>query len=236
MPLIRNNSGIWSLRIESEAEKTAQERNHASYFEAFPRYLTSLDPGFTTARERSEFSFLWTLLGIRGMQDAGWNPYETSLEAIDEMRALQAKAKSFYSARHIQLWLFGHIVEASEPYEILANLIGISQGEPFLTARFPPSNGRPQSPGSKITQLEEAAIAAGLPGVVTPMREVWDRDLRNAIFHSDYSLHGGEVRFKKDGRYTAYSHEEILTLVNRALAYFPARGSPSDGPAKQGSD
>src|SRR5260221_1165044 len=54
------------------------------------------------------------------------------------------------------------------------------------------------------------------------MREVWDRELRNAIFHSDYSLHGGEVRFKKDGRYTAYSDEQILTLVNRALAYFNA--------------
>ena len=70
--------------------------------------------------------------------------------------------------------------------------------------------GRPQTPGGKIKQLEEAAIAAWLPDVVTPMREVWDRELRNAIFHSDYSLHGGEVRFKKDNRYTAYSDEQIL--------------------------
>jgi hypothetical protein len=32
------------------------------------------------------------------------------------------------------------------------------------------------------------------------MWEVWDHELRNAIFHSNYSLHGGEVWFKKDGR------------------------------------
>jgi hypothetical protein len=64
------------------------------------------------------------------------------------------------------------------PYEILANLIGISQGEPFLTARFQPN----QSPGRKIAQLGEAAITAGLPEVVTPMREVWDGELRNTTF------------------------------------------------------
>jgi hypothetical protein len=47
--------------------------------------------------------------------------------------------------------------------------------------------------------------------------------LRNSIFHSDYSLHGGEVRFRNgDGRPSVYGHDQILTLVNRALAYFDA--------------
>jgi hypothetical protein len=54
------------------------------------------------------------------------------------------------------------------------------------------------------------------------MREIWDRELRNAIFHSDYSVHGAEVRFKKDGYPQVYGHEQITTLVNRALAYFDA--------------
>jgi hypothetical protein len=165
---------------------------------------------------------------VRGLQDAGWDPYETSLEAISQMRAIHQKIaidetiESFYAARHLRLWIYGHIVEASEPYEMLANLIAISQGETFNTTRFPPRNGRPQSPGTKIDQLEQAARAANLLNVVSPLREVWDRDLRNAIFHSDYSLHGGEVRFRKDGRPTKYEHDEILTLVNHALAYFDA--------------
>jgi hypothetical protein len=138
------------------------------------------------------------------------------------MRAIHAQAESYLAKRHLELWLFGHIVEASEPYEILSNLIAISQGDTFKIIRFPPRNRRPQSPGEKIDQLEQAATTANLPGVASPMREVWDRDLSNAIFHSDYSVHGPEVRFKKDGHPHAYGHEEIMTLVNRALAYFDA--------------
>jgi hypothetical protein len=138
------------------------------------------------------------------------------------MRAVQAKVESPEAARHLQLWIYGHIIEASEPYEILANLLAISQDDTFRTERFPSQNGHPQSPGRKIKRLEEAAKTANLPGAVSPMREVWNRELRNAIFHSDYSVHGSEVRFKKDGYPHAYGHEEVLTLINRAIAYFDA--------------
>jgi hypothetical protein len=128
------------------------------------------------------------------------------------------------AARHLQLWIYGHIVEASEPYEILANLLAISQGDTFRTDRFPLQNGRPQSPGAKIKALEETAKTVNLPNFSTALTEIWDRDLRNAIFHSDYSIHGPEVRFRKDGWPHAYGNEKILTLVNRALAYFDVLG------------
>jgi hypothetical protein len=78
------------------------------------------------------------------------------------------------------------------------------------------------SPGVKIDRLGRAAKAVGMSDVVTPMQEIWDRDLRNAIFHADYSIYGGEVRFKKNGIPSAYAHDQIMTLVNRALAYFMA--------------
>jgi hypothetical protein len=42
----------------------------------------------------------------------------------------------------------------------------------------------------------------------------------DAIFHSDHSLHGGEVRFKQNGRPSGYEQDKIILLVNRALAYF----------------
>jgi hypothetical protein len=220
LQLVKGQDGSWSLTIGHE---TAEEENsHSSYPEALPRYVTLFDLAFSKAKERSEFALISTLLRVRGLQDAGWDPYETSLAAIGQMRAVHQKVESFYAARHLQLWIYGHIVEASEPYEILSNLIAISQGDTFNITRFPPQSGRPQSPGGKINQLEQAATSANLPSVVTPLKEVWDRDLRNAIFHSDYSVHGPEVRFKKDGHPHAYGHEEILTLVNRALAYFDA--------------
>jgi len=222
MRFSKAQDGTWSFLPESEADKTTQEQAEGPYPEAFPRYLTAFDLAFTRAKERSEFAFIETLLRVRGMQDAGWDPFESSLEAIGQIRAIRAQAESYLAKRHLELWLFGHIVEASEPYEILSNLIAISQGDTFKIARFLSRTRRQQSPGSKIDQLERVATSAGLLSVVAPMREVWDRDLRNAIFHSDYSVHGPEVRFKKDGYAHAYGHEKIMTLVNRALAYFDA--------------
>jgi hypothetical protein len=53
-----------------------------------------------------------------------------------------------------------------------------------------------------------------------PLREVWDRELRNSGFHADYSFHGPELRLLRPVR--VYTVEEELRLVNRALAYHDA--------------
>ena len=125
------------------------------------------------------------------------------------------------ASRHLGLWLYGHIMEASEPYEFLANLISVAVGGRFLVDRFPPHpNGSPLSPNIKIKPLEEQATEAGMPDVVVPMKEAWNRDFRNAIFHADYSLHGPEVRTIRPT--CIYSHDETMTLINRAMAYHEA--------------
>ncbi len=116
--------------------------------------------------------------------------------------------------------MYGHIVEASEPYEILANLIDIVAGGRFLAWRYPDQNNRPQPVGRKIDAIEEQAAAAGIPSVAQPPREVYDRALRNAVFHADYSLHGGEVRLPQEA--ARYTHDQVMERVNQALAYFDA--------------
>lgn len=220
MYLIRSNDGIWSIRREA-IEQAEQEESHPTYLEALPRYMTAFDPAFTRARETSEFEFLFSLLRIRGMQDAGWDPYETTLKAIPALVEVHKQIQDFESARHLQLWIYGHVIEASEPYEILANLIDVSTGGRFHGNRFPPRRGgHQQSPGEKIDQIEKAATSAGMPQVAIPIREAWNRDFRNAIFHSDYSLHGDEVRTFRPVR--KLTHEDVMTLVNRALAYHDA--------------
>jgi hypothetical protein len=128
---------------------------------------------------------------------------------------------NFEAARHLQLWVYGHILEASEPYEIIANLLAIIAGERFAAERFPPDHaGRPQPVGRKIEQLAELATAVDIPQVVDPLREIFDRRLRNAVFHADYTLHGGEVRLPREGQ--RYGHDDVMRLINRALAYHNA--------------
>jgi hypothetical protein len=125
------------------------------------------------------------------------------------------------AARHLELWVYGHIVEASEPYELLANLVDVANGGRFKFDRFPPHpNGRPKSPGEKIQQLREMAVAAGMPGVASPLQEIWNREFRNAIFHADYSFYGNELRTVRPLK--IYTHDEHMAILNRALAYHEA--------------
>lgn len=223
MRIAKTQDGSWILQWDSDAERAQREERQPAFIEASPRYVGIFEAAFEKAKERSEFAFVSTLIAFRSMQDAGWDPYESSVAAISEMLNVCNTLESYAAGRHLQLWIYGHIIEASEPYELLANLLAIAQGETYNTNRFPPhTSGRPQSPWSKIDQLQESAEAAGLPQITVPLREIWDTDFRNAIFHSDYAVHGPEVRFRKRGWPQVYDDEKIMTLVNRAIAYFQA--------------
>jgi hypothetical protein len=221
MPTLeRTEDGIW----RTVGSRGRAQLGDSIHDEALVRYLTAFDPAFTRARDESEFEFILTLLRVRGVQDAGWDPFVSTREAIDAVRGLHERIavrdENFAVARHLQLWTYGHIVEASEPYEILANLLDIARGGSFVAWRFPDRDGRPQPVGRKIETIERQALAAGIASTAKPLREMYDQRLRNAVFHADYSLRGGEVRLPREG--TRYPHEQVLERVNRALAYFDA--------------
>src|SRR5207245_1417539 len=110
------------------------------------------------AKSVCEFEFIYTLLGFKGMQDLSWDPIETTRRIIPAVTKMYEKVEGYETQRHLALWTYGHIVEASEPYERLSNLIAVSRGERFKICRFPPhKGGRPQSPGEKIRQLDAMA-------------------------------------------------------------------------------
>lgn len=218
MLLDRSDDGIWAL--EAEPEDSCRQTN-SYYMEALPRYLTCLDTVFTRARATSEFYFLLSIFAIRGVQDAGWDPHETTRRVIDSVRQIANDIEG-EAEWHLSLWLYGHIMEASEPYEFLSNLIDVAGGGYFKLHRFPPGRPKspPLSPEKKIEQLTKQALAVDLPDVVIPMSEAWNRDLRNAIFHADYCLYATEVRTLRP--MASYQLKNVLKLINRAMAYHEA--------------
>lgn len=220
MQLTRDKDGTWSPTVEGH-EQSRVNASHPAYLEALPRYMTALDPAFTRARERCESEFIISLLRVRDTQDAGWDPYETTLRSIPALIKVFGQIDDFEVKRHLQLWIYGHILEASEPYELLANLIDVANGGIFSKDRFPPKrSGQPQSPGEKIDKMKKSAAAAGMSSVVTPLQEAWNRDFRNSIFHADYILYGDEVRTVRPLR--TCTCDEVMTLTNRAIAYHEA--------------
>jgi len=201
MPLHRDENGIWTASI-TELDTPQPE---AVFAESLPRYLTSIERIFAAAKRAQEFEFLISLFRVRGAQGAGWDPYQTTIESIPLLLNAESEIKNDLAVRHLHLWIYGHIVEASEPYELLVNLLEVANGGFYAWGtNFPKKNGRSQSPGEKIRRIKELALSANIPDGVVPLQEVWDRDLRNAIFHSDYVLYGPEIRILNPHRSIPY--------------------------------
>ena len=208
----RDNNGRWEI--------VAEEGDHPTFNGWLARFFNSLDPIFSRAKQQSDFEFILCLLRIHGMEDGGWDPYETTVRAIPKIRDLWVAADA-ETSKHIGLWIYGHVMEASEPYERLANFIRVGNGQRGQsTTAFPPRGNRPASPGEKIQELQARAVAAGFVDAFVPLREVWDRRLRNASFHADYTVVRAGLRTMNPAR--EYSWQEFDNLTNGALAYHTA--------------
>jgi hypothetical protein len=218
--LERNATGEIALSARGAA-KIDRSGFKAIYCDSLLRYLNIFDTAYCRSLNKSEFELVSLLIRIRGMESSGWDPFESTQATVRAVRSAIDRVETFEAERTLQLWLYGHIVEASEPYEILMNLTRISDGERYHSYCFPRTrSGRPQNPGEKIRAIDEAAVKVRLPDLASPLREIWERDLRNAIFHSDYALRGNDITMRNPAR--VITHEEIMSYINRALAFFDA--------------
>ncbi len=118
MIVTKEPEGRWVVTVEPD---DSQAFGSCCYREALERYLNRFDLAFSAALQRSEFEFICCLLRVRGLQGPGWDPYKTTLRAISALVELHEKHNDGEAARHLGLWVYGHTVEASEPYELLAN-------------------------------------------------------------------------------------------------------------------
>jgi hypothetical protein len=216
--LERNAAGELKFTAETAA-KVDRTGFRAVHCDSLVCYLNIFDAAYCRALNESEFELVSLLIRFRSMEDPGWDPFESTQATVRSVRGAIGLIDTFEAERTLQLWLYGHIVEASEPYEMLMNLTRIVDGKRYHSYCFPPENGRrPLSPGEKIPKIEQSAARVELPNLALPLREIWDRDLRNALFHSDYSLRGHDVVTRNPLR--VWSHEQVMGYLNRALAFF----------------
>ncbi|PKM73105.1 MAG: hypothetical protein CVU91_05935 [Firmicutes bacterium HGW-Firmicutes-16] len=212
---IRLNNEICAFEYMEDKPEECNEY----YYESFIRYLNIFFDVFEAAFNKCEFSSLLTLLSVRGIEDAGWDPYKSSIQIIDSIIDATDKIHIKEVQRNIHLWVYGHIMEASEPYEMVMNLLDIIDGEEFKILKFPlKKSGVPLSPGEKQTKIVGKAKQLGFNKLEKIYAETWDRDLRNAVVHSDYCLLESEVRIRKPIK--IYTSQEINKIVNRSYAYF----------------
>jgi hypothetical protein len=215
-PLHRADDGRWTLLRPLRSA-------HPSYSDGVLRYLNSLDPLFSRAKSACEFEFILSLLRVSGVKGPGWDPLETVEEALRCFTVIKRRLRDQRHVAHQALVLYGLVIEASEPYEVLANLMHVMEGGRWHHTNFPDQvyadgRRRPLHPKEKIEQLKSRGKRLRLE--LDFFDEFVDNGLRNAVFHSDYSIHWPWVRVCSESRQIDF--DEWMMLVNRSQAYLEA--------------
>lgn len=193
------------------------------YAQALVDYFNALDPLFLKAQEQSDFEFICTLINVQGVQDAGWDAFETTQDIFETFNRLKSKVRYNTEQLHLFLVLYGLILEASYPYDLLCNLLRVISGDRYSAYCFPDikmgKNGktRPMFASEKLNKIKEMAKSQGLENNIEPLANIFDKELRNAIFHSDYSIYDDEVRISSPTK--VYQISEVMKLINKTLAY-----------------
>jgi len=184
-------------------------------------YTDIFQPLFETAIEASEFNFVMSLLAFRGIRDAGWEPYENTVAVAQEVYKQQDKFDHNLRV-NMNLWLYVNLIECSEHFELISNMLRTIKGEDYIIANHKDRNFVNLKLTSKIERLQKIAKDTGFEYVVSPFQQSYNSRLRNAIGHGDYALKGGDeggITISDDAGFPViFSHQETTDIVNRGLA------------------
>jgi len=156
---------------------------------------------FEKAQATDEFEFCCSLLRVRGMEGPGWDPLVESDQVLQQILSLtQAPLDQKLRIRLI-LFLYCHVTEMDDLYAVVGNMLRICMGHRYdlalFTSQSHPNGAAAKSPHSKIERIVEWSKEAKMDQVGEIFQEMFVRQVRNAFFHSDYILHGGNLHIKK---------------------------------------
>jgi hypothetical protein len=190
---------------------------------------------FEAAKAKDEFEFACTLLRVRGVEGAGWDPFGETHQLVEDLISIINAPLVPHTKVRLGLLLYSHLTEVGATHDMLANLTRVIAGEryiidPFLD-RYPRNRkGEPQffsTPG-KVRALREMLDSVNHSPVVETLDWFFHASVRNTFVHADYTLHDDQFRsrsewFVRDGVRTSELPLDVLAdLVNRALTFHDA--------------
>lgn len=188
---------------------------------------------FSSAFNRDAFAVICTVLRVGGMQDAHWDPFEETLDALNDCDWLLVKGREERGAKcalRVALLIYCQLVEMNAAHEILANLLRIAEGKTYVVAPFHElvirrKKGQviPPTAKAKVRRIRELAESLGQSALVEALDRFFDEDIRNAFSHSDYIIHPtGEFRYRKDGIATKMEYGELDGKLTHCFAFYSA--------------
>lgn len=141
-----------------------------------------LDAFFQLAKAKDECEYVWSLLRVRGEEDAGWDPLWESHRAIQDFIGLINAPLREITRLRLGLLTYCHITEIDAVYELTANLLRVIEGERYSMIPFVDYSSRTgkrtEYPTERIAALKDMEIALGL-NTVTPMFDAFfDNNIR----------------------------------------------------------
>jgi hypothetical protein len=162
--------------------------------EVFPDPFPIIKSLFEKAKMADEFEFASTMLRIRGLESAYWDPMlETDRLAHQLLSLMNAPLQSDLRVR-LCLFLYCHITESDPLIETVINLLLVCRGDRYSST--PSKLLKPikekLAPGDHLNkplkQLIDLAKTLGFTEIASLYRAHFVRPVRNAFYHSDYVL------------------------------------------------
>lgn len=240
------NRGEGPDRKMSQAELEKPSDAH------FRQYLALLAPLFKPVDDTNLgdlFEFVCCLVHPSGVEGTDENHLVETTALIDDLDAFSGQnllgsdfAHPERTRARLALLSYCHLTEGDFFYTLLVNLLRVRCGERWALAPFADlarpikakkgaDTGRriPPSPNKKIARLHEYATKAGMPEVSAALKDVYISEIRNAVFHADYTLSDAEFHMIKDYYHSPKGYltrdvplPELLALVDRSFAFYYA--------------
>ena len=203
--------------------------------------LHTLDSFFSRAKLKDEFEYACALLRIRGMEGPGRDPLKETHLLIADMLGLMGGPLREDTKIRLALLTYCHLVEVDAIYGILKNMLRVLENErcsvePFWEQYRSKVKGRksrlegviPPSAKTVIKDIQQHASKLGEHGIADLFEQIFDDDVRNSFFHSDYILYQNEFRSRegsfRKGNIVSSSMKipDLIDLVNKALGFYQA--------------
>lgn len=213
------------MKIVLSDEKIEVQGNfrnvHPSYSKGIGKTFNTLRRLFDAAQKECESEFIWAILEIDPLKPR-YKPSKSLEFTYDLLNSVKNK-KQFRGAESIPLALFtyGQILEADAPYNLLANMINILEGN---RTRFDNNftqreNADDIYPSDKVEQIINRSKLLGHN--LNFLKTMHSSTLRNGVFHGNYSIaddHSIEIYHRDD--YKKYKRDEWHNKVNMAIAFY----------------
>jgi hypothetical protein len=216
----------------------------------FSHYVALLAPLFKRIPRndiQDLFEIVCCLVHPGGVESADENPLLETTALIDDLDALSRQEMNEWpdperTKARLALLSYCHLTESEFFYVLLVNLLRVRCGERWTFAPFAdlvrarkkksdkPDVRIPPSPKQKINRITVYSRKAGLPQIGEAFASFYVSEIRNAVFHADYTLCGGYFHMTCDYWKSPQGYltrdvplHNLLELIDRACAFYYAR-------------